>query len=47
MAKMKPPYVPDKPPAVWPDEELRRLLATCERPENGRAILPYNSNVSA
>jgi site-specific recombinase XerD len=30
MAKMKPPHVPDEPPAVLRDEELRRLLATCE-----------------
>src|SRR5439155_26396599 len=31
MARMKPPLVPDEPPAVLRDEELRRLLATCER----------------
>ena len=31
MSKMKPPHVPDEPPAVLRDEELRRLLATCER----------------
>jgi site-specific recombinase XerD len=28
---MRPPHVPDEPPAVLRDEELRRLLATCER----------------
>ena len=31
MARMKPPHLPDEPPAVLRDEELRRLLATCER----------------
>ncbi|HSW41272.1 MAG TPA: tyrosine-type recombinase/integrase [Patescibacteria group bacterium] len=29
MAKMRPPKVPDVPPAVLTDDELRRLLATC------------------
>jgi len=31
MARMKPPHVPDEPPPILRDEELRRLLATCER----------------
>ena len=31
MARMKPPHVPDEPPAVLRDDELRGLLATCER----------------
>lgn len=31
MARMKPPHVPEQPPAVLTEEELRRLLATCER----------------
>lgn len=31
MTKMKPPHVPDEPLAVLRDDELRRLLATCER----------------
>ena len=31
MARMRPPHVPDEPPPVLRDEELRRLLATCER----------------
>jgi integrase len=31
IARMKPPHVPDEPPPVLRDEELRRLLATCER----------------
>ncbi len=35
MARMKPPRVPDNPPDVLREEELRALLATCER---GRAF---------
>ncbi len=31
MARMKPPRVPDNPPDVLREEELRALLATCER----------------
>lgn len=31
MARMKPPHVPDTPPAVLSEDELKRLLATCER----------------
>lgn len=31
MARMRPPQVPDQPPSILHDEELRRLLATCER----------------
>jgi site-specific recombinase XerD len=31
MARMKPPHVPDAPPAVLTEDELKRLLATCER----------------
>jgi site-specific recombinase XerD len=31
MARMRPPHVPDQPPPVLHDEDLRRLLATCER----------------
>jgi site-specific recombinase XerC len=31
MAKMRPPQVPEEPPEVLHDDELRRLLATCER----------------
>jgi site-specific recombinase XerD len=33
LAKMKPPRVPETPPAVLRDAELRALLATCERPD--------------
>lgn len=31
MAKMKPPRVPENPPPVLREEELRALLATCEK----------------
>ncbi|MEX2236041.1 MAG: tyrosine-type recombinase/integrase [Dehalococcoidia bacterium] len=31
MAKMTPPTIPEEPPAVLRDEELRTLLATCEK----------------
>jgi site-specific recombinase XerD len=31
MARMRPPHVPEAPPPVLTDDELRRLLATCER----------------
>ena len=31
MAKMKPPAVPEQPPPVLREDELRALLATCER----------------
>lgn len=31
MARMRPPHVPEAPPPVLSDDELRRLLATCER----------------
>ena len=31
MARMKPPRVPDNPPDVLREEELRALLATCEK----------------
>lgn len=31
MARMKPPHVPEDPPAVLSEDELKRLLATCER----------------
>lgn len=31
MARMKPPRVPDNPPDILREEELRALLATCER----------------
>lgn len=31
MARMKPPHVPDAPPPVLSEDELKRLLATCER----------------
>jgi site-specific recombinase XerD len=31
MARMKPPQVPEDPPAVLSEDELKRLLATCER----------------
>jgi site-specific recombinase XerD len=34
MARMKPPHVPEEPPPVLRDEELRRLLGTCERGTN-------------
>ena len=34
MARMRPPHVPDEPPPVLRDEELRRLLGTCERGTN-------------
>jgi site-specific recombinase XerD len=30
MVRMKPPRVPEEPPAVLTDEQLRRLLKTCE-----------------
>jgi site-specific recombinase XerD len=30
MARMRPPKVPDDPPAVPTDDEMRRLLATCD-----------------
>jgi site-specific recombinase XerD len=30
MAKIRPPHVPEQPPAILHDDELRRLLATCE-----------------
>ena len=35
MANMKPPHVPEQPPPVLSEEELRALLATCEK---GRAF---------
>lgn len=31
MTRMRPPHVPEAPPPVLADDELRRLLATCER----------------
>ena len=31
MANMKPPRIPENPPPVLREEELKRLLATCER----------------
>lgn len=31
MARMRPPHVPETPPAVLADDELKRLLATCDR----------------
>jgi len=34
MAKMKPPQVPDNPPAVLKEPELKALLATCEKGRN-------------
>jgi site-specific recombinase XerD len=33
MLKMRPPKVPDVPPPVLTDDELRRLLAVCEGPD--------------
>lgn len=30
MAKMRPPHVPEEPPAVLTEDELRRLLKACE-----------------
>ena len=30
MAGMNPPHIPDEPPPVLTDEELRRLLKSCE-----------------
>lgn len=33
MAKMKPPRVPETPPPVLREPELRALLATCEKPD--------------
>jgi site-specific recombinase XerD len=30
MATMRPPHVPETPPAVYSDDELHRLLAACE-----------------
>ena len=30
MAGMNPPHIPDEPPAVLTDDELRRLLKSCE-----------------
>jgi site-specific recombinase XerD len=29
MAKMKPPHIPEEPPAILSDEDLRKLLKTC------------------
>ncbi|HEX7613099.1 MAG TPA: hypothetical protein VF371_10025, partial [Candidatus Limnocylindrales bacterium] len=34
MATMRPPHVPETPPNVYTDDEIRRLLAACE----GRAF---------
>lgn len=31
MARMRPPHVPEDPPDVLSEDELKRLLATCER----------------
>ena len=31
IANMKPPKIPENPPPVLREEELKRLLATCER----------------
>ena len=31
MERMRPPHVPEAPPPVLADDELKRLLATCER----------------
>lgn len=33
LAKMRPPHVPETPPPVLREPELRALLATCERPD--------------
>lgn len=30
MARMKPPHIPEEPPEVLSDDELRRLLKACE-----------------
>ena len=34
MARMKPPRVPEDPTPVLPEDDLRRLLATCEKGKN-------------
>ena len=33
MTRMKPPHIPEEPPEVLSDDELRRLLKACEGPD--------------